>query len=488
LSTVKNASSPGNNVLPAGFYRIVALWAACEGFLGGILHGMKLPVTGLVVGGFAVVCICLIGRMAPARGAILKATLAVAVIKMMLSPYSPPAAYLAVFFQGLLGELLFSTKKYYRLSCLLLGMLALFESGIQRIIVLTIIYGNDFWKTVNDFVENISGNANVNYSFYFAGGYVILHVIAGAGIGWYAGLLPEKIKKWNVQRSLRKSPFDEKNFSKYNISSLQPAQKRKKISGLFITWILLLLIYIHAMWKPEQALIPKNDILHLLIRAALILLTWHFLLSPLLLSLLKSWLNKQSNRNAAFVKEVMHLLPAMKNLLISSWAASGKKFPFSLPFFFRMTMLNTIYNAQKIYVITGAVQTGKTTKLLQWSEKRNDVFGVLSPVVDGKRNFMDVKTRQVFPMEAMPGETETIAVGKFIFSTAAFRRADEIMQQSLAEKSGWIVLDEIGPLELQDKGFAPVAEKMVTNTNEDLKCIWVIRESLAEKALLHFLQ
>ena len=31
-------------------HRLIAVWALAEGFLGGILHGLHLPVTGLVVG------------------------------------------------------------------------------------------------------------------------------------------------------------------------------------------------------------------------------------------------------------------------------------------------------------------------------------------------------------------------------------------------------------------------------------------------------
>jgi ABC-type thiamin/hydroxymethylpyrimidine transport system permease subunit len=82
------------------YYRLIALWVMVEAVLGGMIHGLKLPVSGLIVGSCAVLCICLIAYYVPARGAILKATVVVAIFKMMLSPQSPPAAYLAVFFQG----------------------------------------------------------------------------------------------------------------------------------------------------------------------------------------------------------------------------------------------------------------------------------------------------------------------------------------------------------------------------------------------------
>src|SRR3954466_15147819 len=103
------------------YYRLVALWVVCEALLGGIIHGLRLPISGLIVGSSAVVCISLIAWYRPARGTILKATMVVALFKMMLSPHSPLPAYLAVFFQGFLGELLFFRRKNFRLMCILFG-------------------------------------------------------------------------------------------------------------------------------------------------------------------------------------------------------------------------------------------------------------------------------------------------------------------------------------------------------------------------------
>src|SRR5436190_14786354 len=137
------------------YYRLIALWVLCEAMLGGIIHGFKIPVSGLIVGSCAVICICLIAYYVPAKGAIIKATIIVAVFKMMLSPQAPPPAYIAVFFQGCLGELLFWNRRFHTLSSILLAMLALLESGLQRILVLTIVYGNEFWKAINDFINGL---------------------------------------------------------------------------------------------------------------------------------------------------------------------------------------------------------------------------------------------------------------------------------------------------------------------------------------------
>ena len=189
------------------YYRLIALWVLCEAMLGGIIHGFKIPVSGLVVGSCAIVCICLIAWYVPVKGAIIKATIIVAIFKMMLSPQAPPPAYIAVFFQGLLGELLFWNKRYFRLSCILLAVLGLLESGLQRILMLTIVYGNDLWKVVNNFFNGLTKQkTTTNYSLLIGGGYVLLHLITGIIVGWWTSMLPKRIEKWRKEEKYRIIP------------------------------------------------------------------------------------------------------------------------------------------------------------------------------------------------------------------------------------------------------------------------------------------
>src|SRR5688572_28452056 len=98
---------------------------------------------------------------------------------MMLSPQAPQRAYIEVFFQGLLGELLFWKRRFFTLCCLVLAVLSLLESGLQRILVLTILYGNDLWKVVNNFINGLTGQRQAsNYSLIIGSVYVALHVVA----------------------------------------------------------------------------------------------------------------------------------------------------------------------------------------------------------------------------------------------------------------------------------------------------------------------
>jgi hypothetical protein len=298
------------------YYRLIALWALCEALLGGIIHGFNIPVSGLIVGSCAVICICLIGYYVPAKGSILKATLIVAIFKMMLSPQAPPLAYLAVFFQGLMGEALFWNRKLYPLSCLLLGILAMLESGLQRIVVLTIVYGNDLWKAINNFINGITGQTTLtDYSFFIAVWYVLIHVIVGVLIGLWAGILPERIRLWTALHKEYLVPIDYKEEE-----TLLPVKRKRKLrKGLIVIWVALLLLYVQSYYNIGPPLLPPHISIRIFIRSVLIVLTWYFLAGPFITLLLNKWLQKRKTRENAAIEKVLQLLPDTKQLVEKSW-------------------------------------------------------------------------------------------------------------------------------------------------------------------------
>ena len=134
---------------------LTALWALTEAALGGVLHAFRIPLTGLFINSSAVLFMVLIATSTDKKGAILKATLIVMIIKGMVSPHSPLTAYIAVGFQGLMGELLLRSKKYLTIASVALGTITLFQSAIQKIVVLTVVYGNNLWETIDVFLNFI---------------------------------------------------------------------------------------------------------------------------------------------------------------------------------------------------------------------------------------------------------------------------------------------------------------------------------------------
>ena len=138
--------------------------------------------------------------------------------------------------------------------------------------------------------------------------------------------------------------------------------------------------------------------------------------------------------------------------------------------------------AAKIYILTGAIQSGKTTKLIQWSNNRNDVFGILTPAMNGKKVFMDANSREQFSMEAGPEEKDILTIGRYTFSKTSFEKAITILQKAIKEKSGWLLVDEIGPLELRGEGFHNIV-KEILNSKTALNILFVIRDTILDEAL-----
>ena len=115
--------------------RLTALWALSEAALGGVLHAFHVPLTGLFINSSAVLIMVLIASASDKKGTILRATIIVLIIKGMVSPHTPLNAYIAVSFQGILGEFLLRFRKYMVISAVLLGMVTLFQSAIQKLLV-----------------------------------------------------------------------------------------------------------------------------------------------------------------------------------------------------------------------------------------------------------------------------------------------------------------------------------------------------------------
>ena len=80
-----------------------------------------------------------------------------------------------------------------------------------------------------------------------------------------------------------------------------------------------------------------------------------------------------------------------------------------------------------ITILTGAVGSGKTTQLLNYCKQQTHAVGILTPVFKGKRHFMNIETQELNSMEAEENEKDFVSVGKYRFSTQAFRNANEVI-------------------------------------------------------------
>ena len=181
------------------------MWALAEVGLGGALHAFRLPLTGLLVGSSAVILLALLAEAArrdgqPIRRTLLTATAVVLSVKAAASPHSPVGAYLAVAFQGGLAALVLPILGRSA-GPLVLGVVALAESAVQRVLVMTVLFGAAFWDAVDALVAlairqigPLVGGADSlgSASVWLVGVYVGLHVAMGAVAGVLAARLARR--------------------------------------------------------------------------------------------------------------------------------------------------------------------------------------------------------------------------------------------------------------------------------------------------------
>jgi hypothetical protein len=320
-----NLNSTENIGESLGVLRITALWAFSESAFGGILHALTIPLRGIFISSAAVLFISLIALFAKNSKDILKSTFIVVIIKAVVSPYSPLAAYLAVSLQGVLGFLLFSTKKFYKISALFLGLLVLFLSGIQKIVLLTILFGNTLWESIDIFIKQISieifkiNHPEINYGYLLIVAYVLLHLIAGLFIGIYAGRLPQRIDYYKgvIPSSISSITGEE----------IPRKEKRKKKSwflrptGIFVIVISIGVIILSYL-SPELEEHVAISVVIMLIRAVVITFVWYVLLAPVATKLFQKFIAKRKTQYSKDLEEIISMFSQFKKTVNYCWRLS----------------------------------------------------------------------------------------------------------------------------------------------------------------------
>ena len=134
-----------------------------------------------------------------------------------------------------------------------------------------------------------------------------------------------------------------------------------------------------------------------------------------------------------------------------------------------------------IFILTGEVHSGKSTALKAWLINRNKVGGFLSPDIENKRFIQSIKDDYIIPFQVDASfEGEKLEIGPYIFDQNAFNQAtDWTMNQMNDDEIDWIIIDELGKLELKEKGFYRLAKSILKNQNSK-HIIFVIRDFLVD--------
>ena len=89
-------------------------------------------------------------------------------------------------------------------------------------------------------------------------------------------------------------------------------------------------------------------------------------------------------------------------------------------------------------------------------------------------------------MEASVYETEVVEIGRYKFSVKAFEWSTKILAESIHKNYDEIIIDEIGPLELQGKGFAEVLKLLLKHSEIKSDLFLVVRDKAVQQVLDYF--
>lgn len=317
--------------------RLTALWALSESGLGGMMHAFKIPFTGFVLGGFAIVVITLIAQISKQSfRSIVQATAFVLMVKAAASPHAPPMAYIAVGFQGLVGAVLYQFVSYRYLAAILFGGIALFESAVQKFLVATLLFGKSIWEALDTFVSSILQDlsivADFSFSFWLIAIYTAGYTLWGMVLGWWsAGLFNQLQKNKELVLAQVKNAMD---LSIPLTEVLKPKRKNKLWMSLVVLCLIVLVFTLsNQLHKAAYAFVRTV--------AALMLLFW--VITPMVQWGLQYWVKR--NKQTGVLVGLMEQLPELKSyvkpaLLLAKKQASGLAI---YPKFIQNLLILTLY-------------------------------------------------------------------------------------------------------------------------------------------------
>lgn len=301
-------------------HRITALWALNECGLGGILHALQSPFTGIIVGSIAMLCVALLCAFSNSSwSSVMSSLMIVLIIKAIVSPHSSPTAYFAVSFQAVTGVLFYRYIPGLLLASLIFTVTGLVESGLQRILTLTVLYGNPLWDAVDTWGQWVAERWNMVLPFSSSSmvitTYLIVHVFAGGIVGFLIFKTLRSVSVgWNDPRYMLE-------VSNEHRSNRIQQTGRKKGWKKYLTMLMLLILITGAFLIDAEEGIAGAMVT--VLRVVLIVSVWFLFAGPLLKRWIQRFLLKKKDGLSARVEETMDVLPHIIWIVEKAWKESA---------------------------------------------------------------------------------------------------------------------------------------------------------------------
>ncbi len=246
--------------------------------------------------------------------AILKALIVVLIIKMAVSPYSPIGAYVAVSFQGLFGALLFTKFSWKGITLAVLGIVTFLQSALQKLLILTIIYGTEIWEAIDIYGQWVQQKLGVVSETSTSTFLILLYLSVYSICGVLAGLFIKSI----IHIISRKKEEDFYLPEGYNAVHIASSTSKFKTKAIWF-WFLIVLLIVIAFSFFGNSLFGWKKGIYVLIRSFLILMVWYLILGPVILKLIRTYLQSKKSQYQEDISSAMDLFPYFRQILLFTW-------------------------------------------------------------------------------------------------------------------------------------------------------------------------
>ncbi|MDD2235638.1 MAG: hypothetical protein PHP44_06910 [Kiritimatiellae bacterium] len=303
--------------------RLTALWGLSEAGLGGLIHALRIPFTGIVVGSTAIILITLIVYFSERNmRVLLRSMVVVLLIKAAASPHTPIPAYFAVTLQGLMGAFLFSVLPGIRLPAMLLGVAALLEGVVQKFAVMTLLYGKSVWTAIDLIAQKAAGElgiqADIHASLWVIGVYAVYYAGGGLVVGWMAGAIPENIAR-QLENLDHVPQVPRAETVALPLGNARRWRMRRLLPGLAI---LAGLVAVYALAPSDAGGVQRS--VYILLRTLVILGVWFGLAGPWVRRAINRFLKNRAGRYGHQLAEAMGLMPHLHALAVFAWTETAR--------------------------------------------------------------------------------------------------------------------------------------------------------------------
>ena len=136
----------------------------------------------------------------------------------------------------------------------------------------------------------------------------------------------------------------------------------------------------------------------------------------------------------------------------------------------------------QLYILSGKVNSGKTTAITEWCKNLGNCRGILQPKINGERFLINIRTgeKKLLSVSKQTLKQDFITVGKHTFSNSTFIWAQNVLVDEFKKEPSWLIIDEYGKLELKGLGLEPAIGTLIGSVSNCKKTnlIIVVREYL----------